>query len=174
MARISGILCQIITGNVAAAGTDGRVYVGIGGREFRLDSSADDFEQRSLREYVLGTMPNGREVSPPQVLVRNAERNDPRQGLPLDSDNLASSPVYLRFEPQGAGDDWDLAFAAVLVYGAGYLTAYTLPTGFHHLWLGHASGKTVHLTSEWKRSDQALLDAGRNLATTLGARAPRT
>ena len=30
MSRISGILCQIITGNVGGAGTDGRVYLGLG------------------------------------------------------------------------------------------------------------------------------------------------
>jgi hypothetical protein len=45
MARISGIVCPVITANMAGAGTDGRVYLGLGGREFRLDSSADDFEK---------------------------------------------------------------------------------------------------------------------------------
>ena len=173
MAMISGILCQIITGNVPAAGTDGRVYLGIGGREFRLDSSADDFEQHSWREYVLGRAPRGSESSRSQVPVMNPERNDPRQGLAIDSDNLNRSPVYLRFEPLGAGDDWDLAFAAALVYGDGYLTAYTLPPEFHNLWLGHASGKTVFLTTEWQHGDQELLDKGRSLANTLAGRIPR-
>ena len=29
MAKITGILCQIITGDVSSAGTDGRVYLGL-------------------------------------------------------------------------------------------------------------------------------------------------
>ncbi len=28
MAKITGILCQIVTGDVSGAGTDGRVYLG--------------------------------------------------------------------------------------------------------------------------------------------------
>ena len=37
MTDVTGILCQVITGIDDYAGTDGRVYLGIGGREFRLD-----------------------------------------------------------------------------------------------------------------------------------------
>jgi hypothetical protein len=169
MARISGILCPVITANVAGAGTDGRVYLGLGGREFRLDSSADDFEKHSWREYVLGAAPNDRDLQPQQVRVKNPERNDPRQGFPLDSDALNSAPVYLRFEPLGAGDDWDLAFVAALVYGGQFITAYTVPDDFHNLWLGHAAGKVVYLTTEWRLGERALLDAARQLARKLGA-----
>ncbi len=57
MAAITGILCQVVTGNFSGAGTDGRVYLGLGGREFRLDSTADDFERASIREYVMGRGP---------------------------------------------------------------------------------------------------------------------
>jgi hypothetical protein len=173
MARISGVLCQVITGNVAGAGTDGRVYLGLGGREFRLDSSADDFEKHSWREYVLGAAPDERELRPPRIGIRNPERNDPRQGLPLDSDNLNRAPVYLRFEPLGAADDWDLAFAAALVYAEQFITAYTLPADFHNLWLGHAAGKIVYLTTEWRLGERALLDAARQLARKLSAVPPR-
>jgi len=174
MSRISGILCQIITGNVDGAGTDGRVYLGLGGREFRLDSTADDYEKHSWREYILGAAPNEPHLAPTQIRVKNADRNDPRQGLPLDSDDLNRTPAYLRFEPQGASDDWDLAFAAVLVYGEQFITAYTLPADFHNLWLGQATGKVVYLTTEWRLGDQALLDVGRQVARKLGARAPRS
>jgi hypothetical protein len=106
--------------------------------------------------------------------VKYADRNDPRQGLPLDTDNLNRTPAYLRFEPQGASDDWDLAFAAALVYGERFITAYTLPADFHNLWLGQATGKVVYLTTEWQLSDQALLDVGRQVARKVGARAPRS
>lgn len=57
MAQVTGILCQVITGNVDGAGTDGRVYLGLGAREFRMDSSADDYERGSWREYLIGHPP---------------------------------------------------------------------------------------------------------------------
>ena len=47
MAAITGILAQIITGDIDNAGTDGRVYLGLGGREFRMDSKEDDYERGS-------------------------------------------------------------------------------------------------------------------------------
>jgi hypothetical protein len=170
MARISGIVCQVITGNVAGAGTDGRVYLGLGGREFRLDSTADDFEKHSWREYVLGAAPDESDRPPPRTPVRNPDRNDPRQGSPLDSDNLNRTPVYLRFEPQSGGDDWDLAFSAALIYGERFITAYTLPTEFHNLWLGQASGKVVYLTHEWRGDERTLLGLGLQIARTMGIR----
>jgi len=45
MAQITGCLCQIITGKMSGAGTDGSVFLGLCGREFRLDSTADDYER---------------------------------------------------------------------------------------------------------------------------------
>jgi hypothetical protein len=174
MARISGIVCQIVTGNVDGAGTDGRVYLGIGGREFRLDSTADDYEKHSWREYVLGAAPTEPAPAAPRTSVKNPERNDPRQGLVLDSEHLGRTPTYLRFEPQTAGDDWDLAFAAALVYGEKFLTAYALPADFHNLWLGQATGKIVHLTQEWRQGEQALLDLGRQVARKVGVHGTRS
>ncbi len=172
MASVSGILCQIVTGNVDAAGTDGRVYLGLGGREFRLDSTADDFEKGSWREYILGAVPGELDLPPPRTRVKNADRNDPCVGLPLDSDGLKRAPVYLRFEPAGATDNWDLAFAAVLVYGEKLITAYTVPADFRNLWLGQAMGKILYLTTEWRQGDQALLDVGRQVARKLAGSGP--
>jgi hypothetical protein len=34
MAQVTGILCQVITGDVDGAGTDGRVYLGLGAGNF--------------------------------------------------------------------------------------------------------------------------------------------
>jgi hypothetical protein len=95
MAKVTGVFCQIITGDVDGAGTDGRVYLGIGGREFRLDSREDDYERGSWREYILGTAPlETVALSPPQIRVRNWEDNDPTLRLPLDTNNLPRSPVW--------------------------------------------------------------------------------
>ena len=176
MAKISGILCQIITGDVDGAGTDGNVYLGLGGREFRLDSTADDYERGSWREYILGAAPLEPNLPPPQIRVRNQSRNDPRDGFPLDTVNLNRTPVYIRFEPEESDDNWNLSFAAALVYtGSGqFVVGYTPPTDFDNLWLGQAMGKNLYLTDEWRRGEQTILDVGRQLATRTGQYTPST
>jgi hypothetical protein len=172
MAKITGILCQVITGDVDGASTDGSVYLGLGGREFRLDSEKDDYERGSWREYILGAGPQEPNLPPPQIRVRNPERNDPRVGHPLDTINLSRSPVYIRFEPEGSGEFWNLSFAAALVYSGQFVVGYTPPAGFADLWLGQAMGKILYLTDEWGRGPQALLDVGREVAARIGKHDP--
>ena len=157
MAKVTGVFCQIITGDVDGAGTDGRVYLGIGGREFRLDSREDDYERGSWREYILGTAPlETLALSPPQIRVRNWEDNDPTLRLPLDTNNLPRSPVYIRFEPLGSYDKWNLFFAATRVYADQFFVGYAPPDDFHDLWLGEAMGKVLYLTREWTDEQQLL------------------
>jgi hypothetical protein len=173
MASITGILCQVITGNVNGAGTDGTIYLGIGGREFHLDSTQDDFERGSWREYILGRAPLEPNLPPPQIRVNDKDRNDPRVGFALDTENLNRAPVYIRFEPEGSGDNWNLSFAAALVYtGEGqFVTAYAPPRGFDNLWLGHAMGKILYLTNVDEGGDQTILDRGRKVAAAAGIKA---
>ena len=166
MAQITGILCQMITGNVSDAGTDGRVYLGIGGREFRLDSREDDYERGSWREYILGRGPVEPNLPSPQIRVNDPNENDPRKGLRLDTARLSRSPVYIRFEPAGSGPNWNLRSAIVLVYqGEGeFVVAYFPPTGFDSLWMGDPYGKILYLTEEWWREGETVIAAGRELA----------
>jgi hypothetical protein len=140
----------MITGNVEDAGTDGTIYLGLGGREFHLDSTADDFQRGSYREYILGAPPIGPSTPPPpRVNVLDGDKNDPRKGYPLDTNNLSRSPVYIRFEPEPSNPDhWNLNFAAVLVYDTKFVIGYTPQGGFDNLWLGHKSGKILYLTDE--------------------------
>ena len=147
MAKITGILCQIITGDVSNAGTDGRVYLGLGGREFCMNSSADDYERDSFREYIMGRGPVEPNLPAPQVRVLEGDQNDPRVGYPLDTTRLSGTPVYIRFEPAGSNADWNLKSAWALVYtGAGhFFTSFGPPNDFDHLWLGHDYGKVLYL-----------------------------
>jgi hypothetical protein len=151
MAQVTGILCQVITGNVDGAGTDGRVYLGLGAREFRMDSSADDYERGSWREYLIGhppVEPDPNNIPGQQIRVLNGPRNDPRDvGFPIDRLNLSKTPVYIRFEPSGSSPDWNLAFVAVLVYAPQFAMAYAPPdpNNFHSLWLGDNYGKVLYL-----------------------------
>lgn len=160
MSKVTGILCQILTGNVDNAGTDGRVYLGLGGREFRLDSTADDYERGSWREYILGEGPDEPNLPPPQVRVTNKDYNDPRIGFPLDTVNLSHSPVYIRFEPEGDSPNWNLRFAAALVYAGEFVVGYVPPTEFNNMWLGNPMGKILFLTVWW-RDERTLRELAR-------------
>jgi hypothetical protein len=165
MAKITGFLCQIITGNVSKAGTDGTIYLGICGREFHLDSKENDYEKGSWREYVLGAAPHEPNLPPPEIRVLHPEYNDPRSpGFPLDSANLNRSPIYIRFEPENSDDEWNLATAVILVYTGSFLTAYMPPVGFDNIWLGKSMGKILFLTHEVKGVESEIRDSVRKVA----------
>jgi hypothetical protein len=132
MADITKIVAEIRTGNFAHAGADGWVYLGIGGREFRLGRPGiDDFEQNTNRSYVLGSGAN----------VEDAALNDPRVPQ-LDTSDLERYPVYIRFEP-GAGGDWNFDGAEVTITPGGAQYARMLALG--NLWLGQKMGKFCYL-----------------------------
>ena len=84
MTAIDSIEVHIITGDRQWSGTDERVFLGIGGQEFKLDSMANDFERGSDRTYVLGKGAN----------ISNAGDNDPRGRITLE--DIQAAPVYLR------------------------------------------------------------------------------
>lgn len=147
MAAISGILFVVQMSNFDGSGTDGDIYLGIGGREFYVDSGYDDYERGSYLEYILG------DVQLPEIIgtrtrVNNANNNDPRVDFPLDTDDLGRTPVYLRFEPEDSDDNMNLHFVAALVYTDQFFIAYLTPQRLDNLWLGRRSGKILHLTEE--------------------------
>lgn len=67
--------------------------MGCCGREFSLDTTEDDLESGSSREYVLGVDTN----------VRTASTNDPRDPQLL-VEKADGFPVYVRFSPTGRDD----------------------------------------------------------------------
>ena len=140
MATITRIDAQVKTGNRIGAGTDGDVYLGIGGREFFIDSAVDDFEPGADRVYTFGA---GSNVTP-------ALRNDPRSPYQLLTENLGRFPVYVRFvtgasESLGREDEWNLESITVTVNpGAGQVQFQALG-GSDHLLLGRQSGLWCHL-----------------------------
>lgn len=102
MANINTIELSIQTANVDGAGTDGDIYLGFGGREFYVDSSANDFERGSSRTYRFGAGAN----------VLHAGENDPRHPQ-LRSESADRFPVYIRFQPTNRTDNWKLLRAEV-------------------------------------------------------------
>jgi len=88
----------------AEGGTNGFVYLGIAGREFRLNNGGNDFVPGSETIFTLGQNNS----------VKNRELNDPQ--LPrLRVDDLDTFPVYVRFEPRVDADEWALDEASVTV-----------------------------------------------------------
>jgi hypothetical protein len=135
MSAITQIKAVIHTGDRNGAGTDGTVYLGICGREFKLGrSDVDDFERSSHREYFLGTSAN----------VEDATFNDPRSPQ-LDTADTDRYPVYIRFEPSGDSPDWDFDGAEVTVSPGGTKLGRMGDGGGAHLWLGQTKGKFCYL-----------------------------
>jgi len=136
MAQIESIQVNIETGDESGGGTDGSIYVGVCGREFHLDTSADDFERGSSHEYVLG---EGSDVVNPAV-------NDPRKQVLLTED-VESFPIYVRFEPNDGGDNWNLA-RAQMSFNDEFFPRWettTFVSSTDGIWLGQRSGNVVHL-----------------------------
>lgn len=138
MAPITRISFNVQTADKDGAGTDGNVYLGFGGREFRADTDHDDFEQDSSREYIFGERAN----------VNNPGENDPRNPQ-LQTENTERFPIYVRFQPTGGSDNWKLLRAEVSLNDAlfprwdtGDYISFRPDGG---IWLGIRSGLVVYI-----------------------------
>ena len=159
MALVTKISCQVRTANESSASTDGFPYLGIGGREFRLDTSNDDFQAKANFTYIFGDGAN----------VLFPERNDPRRDFLIDTTRLDEFPVYIRFDPEIGNDHWRLRFAMVLVYEEGDFVraVYFSQTRAEGIWLGRTAGKFLHLSRFRGFGDGRILSKGD--LTTLSA-----
>jgi hypothetical protein len=144
MATVRRIDVELKTGTAADAGTNGQVFLGLGGREFNLDLPGGDREKGQVDTYRLGDTAN----------ILNKERNDPREGggYPLKMEDLFNFPVYLRFQGNDQNDDWNLESVTVKVTSSDpddefgpELTWQRLVGPEFNLWLGSKSGNICHL-----------------------------
>lgn len=104
MVAITKIEAHVQTADVTWAGTDSTVRLGIAGREFRLETAADDFRQGVAQTFIMGE----------ESTVERGDLNDPRRPQ-LDTEDLNRYPVYLRYVPLGGGPDWCLERVTVTV-----------------------------------------------------------
>jgi len=153
MANLTRIDILIQTRSHGDAGTDGSVYLGLGGREFRCDSSADDFERGASRTYTFGDGAN----------VSKRDANDPRKPQ-LVVEELAAYPAYLRFD-QGSSDHWFLQRATVQL-NQNLVPHYETRLGGDGLWLGRDAGAYCHL----HRHDDGIVGINAAAAVTGGDR----
>jgi hypothetical protein len=117
------------------------VYLGLGGREFYVDSPAEDFERGKAKTYIFGQGAN----------VNHPANNNPNGPFRIDHSTVTKYPTYIRFE-QGDGGEWLLERATVTVHfhvpGSNPQTAEigdALEGGGSQLWLGSQSGKILYL-----------------------------
>jgi hypothetical protein len=104
MAPITKIDAHIRTANVGGADTSSWIYLGVGGREFLLDTDQTDFARDADQHFLFGDGSN----------VVNPEYNDPRTP-PLDTHDLRYFPVYIRMEGAGSVQPWCVEWASVTV-----------------------------------------------------------
>jgi subtilisin family serine protease len=135
--NISKINVKIKTGNMNGAGTNGRVYLGIGGREFRLDQPGNQFEQGDLDTFTIGTGSN----------IENASINDLPTFVKIESPiirhlDILLFPKYIRFDPNDKDDNWNVEKVEVEVVNIA--RTYRGPRD-GNVWLGSRSGISIQL-----------------------------
>ncbi|HEX7780433.1 MAG TPA: hypothetical protein VF424_14395 [Vicinamibacterales bacterium] len=134
-ARVIAITAVFETADEPDAGTNGAVYLGLGGREFRCDKVGDTFKKGATDTFVFGQFAN----------VLNPERNDPTVPQLILS-RVDRFPVYVRL---GHGNtDWRFTRLTVRLTVVPGPQAPGFTSEIHHpggLWLGSDSGAIVFL-----------------------------
>lgn len=156
MTHVDKIVVDVKTRDVANAGTDGEVYLGIGGREFRLDQPGDQFKRGDTNHFIIGV---GQNIENPDInglpLDPGASGNSPE----LNDDIVTATnpfPVYIRLDPKNDEDnDWNVQSVKVdavagVTTGTGPTRTFEFPkaSGIHPegtIWLGRKSGLTLFL-----------------------------
>lgn len=137
MATITSMELRIRTGNAPDAGTDGDVFLGLGGREFFVDSGGDDFQRGADKVYIFGEGAN----------VLRPNENDPRSPLPIDPVEIPRFPIYLRLAA-GAGMDWNVGLVHLVVRWPPNVSAtFGRLDGNDNIWLGWKRGLYLYVRS---------------------------
>lgn len=136
MANITRIDVRIRTTNEGGSGTDGDVYLALGGREFYVDSDSEDFNATGDRTYTFGAGAN----------VKFASSNNPSSPFQLLTEDLNRYPAYIRFNPRSREDNWNVGFVDVKVNPGPGEVRYQALLGNNNVWLGTHSGLYCYLT----------------------------
>ena len=136
MPQIESIRVEVNTLDVNGAGTNGSLYLGVCGREFDLDTSANDLERGAADQFILGNGAN----------INNKPINDPRKQMLL-TEHVDALPVYLRFVGKDDDDKWGLE-RAVMILNDELLPMWDTASYISNvdgIWLGAKCGGVVFL-----------------------------
>jgi len=137
MANVNILQVEIKTGSrEMASGTDGHVYLGIGGREFNLIIDGKEFQSGSTDMFVLGEGTN---------IGTDPRDNDPRSPLQLVTENLSKHPVYIRLEPTRQDDRWEIDEINVTANpGSSEQVTFSGLGGGQHIFLSNKGTKIMY------------------------------
>jgi hypothetical protein len=159
MTHVDKINVDVTTRNVTNAGTNGEVYLGYGGREFRLDQPGDQFKKGANDHFTIGV---GSDIEDKNIndlpLNPSTSPDSPKinENIVLGTNPF---PVYIRLDPKDDDDnDWNVETVQVAAVagggiGTGTTKTYVFPkAGGTHLagtiWLGRRSGLTLFLEQQ--------------------------
>ena len=137
MANINVLNVKIKTGSrEIASGTDGAVFLGIAGREFRLVIDAKkDFQTGSTNTFVLGEGTN---------IGTDPRGNDPRSPYQLVTETLFKYPIYIRFEPTRQDDRWEIDEINVTVNPGSEQIVFSVLGGDSYIFLSNTDTKILY------------------------------
>jgi hypothetical protein len=147
MPHVGQITATVTTGDVTNAPTNGRVYLGIGGREFRLNKPGDQFKRHSTDIFIIG---DGGNIDNPRnandlPMVGAGTINAPT----IEFSDLNDYPKYIRLEPKVEDDDWNVETVSVEAKEYNGSAASGNSKVFSDLggnaWLGDPFGKMLDL-----------------------------
>jgi serine protease len=130
--NITQIKVEIKTGNMNGSGTNGRIYLGIGGREFKLDKPGNQFEKGDSDTFTIGTGSNIENVTVNDLPTSNNTESPIIKHL-----DIIMFPKYIRFDPSDNDDNWNVENVQVEVVDIG--RTYRGPRD-GNIWLGSRSG----------------------------------
>ena len=142
MTHLGKVTVEIKTANVSGAGTNGRVYLGIGRREFRLDKSGDQFQPGSTDTFVIGDGGNIKSPNHSNDLALGANMNAPE----IQFNSIDDIPIYIRFEPENNNDNWNVESVRLTAQqydpDPGDTSQYSddFSENDNRIWLGYSSG----------------------------------
>jgi hypothetical protein len=138
---ITKIEIDVETGSIEGAGTNGRVYLGICGREFRLDKPGDQFRVGILDNFIIGM---GSNIENPNGV--NDIINSPNS-YEIDTYLLNIFPKYIRFEPQDNDDNWNVSQVELRVTDdTNVVHKFDALISNGSIWLGENSGLLLGLS----------------------------
>jgi hypothetical protein len=146
---VDRIIVTIKTGNKPASSTNGKVYLGIAGREFRLDKSGNQFQQGIEDQFIIGLGSNILNANKNELPNTSNFLND-SPTIPFDS--ISQYPAYIRFEPANNNDEWNVDRVCVnLRNNSGPTVDYhaEILSGINddNIWLSEDSGLIIGLVA---------------------------
>ena len=133
---------DIYTSDIEYAGGLGTAYLGIGGREFKLDRPAHkEFKEGSKDTFIIGKGSNIENDKGANDLIMT------QNSYEINDKDIQEFPKYIRYEPKNDNDDWNIDRIELRVYDNSDILQLTVKALEENgnIWLGNSSGLIIGL-----------------------------